>query len=93
VGGIAVKFTASVEVSLLAGIANPEAATIEHSLPLLGITTVSDVQVGRLFRFVIDAHDAEAALETARSLADRLLANPVMERAEVAVGPWRDASR
>ncbi len=87
------KFAASVEVSFLGGIANPEAATIERSLPLLGVTSVSDVCIGRLFRFVVDADDAEAALETARSLADRLLANPVMERAEVAVGPLRDAGR
>jgi len=87
------KFAASVEVSLLGGIANPEAATIEHSLPLLGVTTVSEVRVERLFRFVVDADDAEAALETARTLADRLLANPVMERAEVAVGPLRDTGR
>jgi len=81
------RFAAAVEVRALEGIADPEAATIERELPLLGFDAVKDMHVGRVFRFVVEATDADAARATAEELADRLLANPVIQRAEVAVRP------
>ena len=44
------------------------------------------MRAGRLFRFDVEAEDEAAALETATALADRLLSNPVIERASVRVG-------
>jgi phosphoribosylformylglycinamidine synthase len=85
VGRIGVKFAAVVEVSSLEGIADPEAATIERALPLLGFDAVEDLRVGRIFRFMVEAADAPAARTTAEDLAHRLLANPVIQRAEVTV--------
>jgi phosphoribosylformylglycinamidine synthase PurS subunit len=82
-----VRFAAVVEVSALEGISDPEAATIERSLPLLGIDTVSGLRMGRIFRFVVEAADAAAARVTAEDLSLRLLANPVIQRADVSVGP------
>lgn len=79
------RFAAIVEVSALDGIADPEAATIERALPLLGFETVADLRVGRVFHFVVEAADEPAAQATANELAHRLLANPVIQRASVTV--------
>jgi phosphoribosylformylglycinamidine (FGAM) synthase PurS component len=53
----------------------------------LGIDTVSELRMGRIFRFVVDAADAVTAQVTAEDLSLRLLANPVIQRADVSVSP------
>jgi phosphoribosylformylglycinamidine synthase subunit PurS len=78
-----VRFDARVEVTLREGIADPEGATIERALPALGFTGVHDVRAGKSFRLSVDADSEAAARELTQSLADRLLANPVIERASV----------
>lgn len=70
-----------VEVTLRAGIADPEGATIERALPALGFNGVSTVRAGKMFRFDIEAESSEEALTSAQSLAERLLSNPVIEDA------------
>jgi phosphoribosylformylglycinamidine synthase len=79
------RFAAVVEVTALEGIADPEASTIERALPLLGYDAISDLRVGRIFRFVVDAADDDAARLAAEGLAHRLLANPVIQQAAVTV--------
>lgn len=81
------RFAATVEVSALEGISDPEAATIERALPLLGFETIEEMSVGRIFRFVVEAPDAATAEATAADLAHRLLANPVIQRSQVSVAP------
>jgi phosphoribosylformylglycinamidine synthase len=78
-----VNYSVIVEVTLRPGIADPEGATIERALPALGFSGVRAVRAGKLFRFDIEASDAEAALVSAQSLAERLLSNPVIEDATV----------
>jgi len=78
-----VMFDARVEVTLRDGIADPEGATIERALPALGFEGVSHVRAGRSFRLAVDAESEADARAVAQSLADRLLANPVLERATV----------
>jgi phosphoribosylformylglycinamidine synthase len=78
-----VKFDARVEVLLRDGIADPEGATIERALPALGFSGVHTVRAGRSFRLTLDADDAAEARSLAQSVADRLLANPVLEHATV----------
>jgi phosphoribosylformylglycinamidine synthase len=76
-----VNYSVVVEVTLRAGIADPEGATIERALPALGFTGVSDVKAGKSFRMNIDAPSESDALERATALAERLLSNPVIEDA------------
>jgi phosphoribosylformylglycinamidine synthase len=78
-----VRYAARVEVTLRDGIADPEGATIERALPALGFSGVHDVRAGRSFRLSVDADSESEARELTQSLADRLLANPVIERATV----------
>jgi phosphoribosylformylglycinamidine synthase len=78
-----VKYAVLVEVRLLSGIADPQGATIERALPALGFEGVHDMQVGKAFRFTVEAPDERVARERAEELSDRLLANPVIEASEV----------
>jgi phosphoribosylformylglycinamidine synthase subunit PurS len=76
-----VNYSVVVEVTLRAGIADPEGATIERALPALGFSGVSDVKAGKYFRLSIEAPSEAEALGRASALAERLLSNPVIEDA------------
>jgi phosphoribosylformylglycinamidine synthase len=80
-------FSVLVEVRLREGIADPQGATIERALPALGLTGVTGVRAGKSFRFDIAATDDADALAQATVVADRLLANPVIEESAVTVAP------
>ncbi len=79
------NFPIVVEVSLRAGIADPEGATIERALPALGFVGVTNVRAGKAFRFTIEAASEQDALDRAGALAERLLSNPVIEQSTVRV--------
>ena len=81
------RFAVLVEVRLREGIADPQGATIERALPALGLTGVTGVRAGKAFRFDIAAPDDASALAQATVVADRLLANPVIEESTVTVLP------
>jgi phosphoribosylformylglycinamidine synthase PurS subunit len=81
-------FTALVEVQLRPGIADPQGATIERALPALGVRSVHGLHAGKAFRFDVEADDHAGAVAEAELVADRLLANPVLEEWTVTVtGP------
>jgi phosphoribosylformylglycinamidine synthase PurS subunit len=82
-----VRFAARVEVQLRPGISDPEGATIERALPALGFHEVSGMRAGRCFTFTVDAESETAARDRAQQLADRLLANPVIEESRLVLGP------
>lgn len=79
------RFSVLVEVRLRAGIADPQGATIEAALPALGFKGVGDVRVGKAIRLTVEAPSPEAARQRVEQLCRRLLANPVMEEAEVSL--------
>jgi phosphoribosylformylglycinamidine synthase len=74
-----VRYEARVEITHLPGIADPQGATVERSLPALGYENVSEVRVGKSIRFLIDAPDADTARAQVDEMCHRLLANPVIE--------------
>jgi phosphoribosylformylglycinamidine synthase subunit PurS len=78
-------FDVLVEVRLRAGIADPQGATIERSLPTLGYDQVHEVRVGKAIRFTIDAPDEVAARADVEQLCARFLTNPVIEDAVISV--------
>jgi phosphoribosylformylglycinamidine synthase subunit PurS len=77
------RFAAQVEVTLRPGIADPEGATIERSLPALGFDEVSAVRVGKAIRLEIEADDEPSARRRVEDLAERFLTNPVIEDATI----------
>jgi phosphoribosylformylglycinamidine synthase subunit PurS len=91
------RFAVQVEVSLRPGIADPEGATIERSLPALGFDEVSEVRVGKAIRFEVEAADEASARQRVEDLCQRFLTNPVIEDATITVreakpGPERPAA-
>jgi phosphoribosylformylglycinamidine synthase PurS subunit len=80
-----VRFDVLVEVQLRPGISDPQGATIERALPTLGFSEVHSVKVGRAIRFEVEATDPDDAARKAHELAEKLLANPVIEQADVTV--------
>ena len=78
-------FEILVEVTLRPGIADPQGAIIERSLPLLGVTSVTGVRVGKAIRLVVDAPDEDEARRLVEDLCARFLTNPVIEDASVSI--------
>lgn len=79
------RFAVLVETRLRPGIADPQGHTIERSLPHLGFDGITDVRVGKAFRFTLDASDEASALAHADEVTQRFLINPVIEDADVSV--------
>ena len=78
-------FSVLVETRLREGVADPQGATIERSLPALGFNGVRDVHVGKSFRFELDAPDEQAARAEVADMCKRFLTNPVIEDAAISV--------
>ena len=74
-------FSVLVEVSLREGVADPQGATIERSLPHLGFDGVRGVRVGKSIRFEVEAADEAAAKAEVDDLCQRFLTSPVIEDA------------
>ena len=87
-----VIFEVQVEVSLRQGVADPQGATIEHSLPTLGFPGVRGVRVGKSIRFSIEAPDEAGARAEVDDLCHRFLSNPVIEDATVSIAVGSGAS-
>ena len=80
-----VKFEVLVEVKHRPGIADPQGATVERSLPTLGFDGVSGVTVGKAIRFTIEAPDEAAARGEVEEMCKRFLTNPVIEDAVISI--------
>lgn len=76
-------FAVHVEVRLRTGIADPQGATIERSLPALGFGGVTGVRVGKSIRFVIESVDERSARAEVDDMCTRFLTNPVIEDAAI----------
>ena len=76
-------FAVHVEVRLRTGIADPQGATIERSLPALGFGGVTEVRVGKSIRFVIESATEASARAEVDDMCTRFLSNPVIEDAEI----------
>jgi phosphoribosylformylglycinamidine synthase subunit PurS len=79
------RFDVQVETSPRAGIADPEGATIERSLPALGFEGVEGVRVGKSFRFALEADNEDDARRRVDDICARFLTNPVIEDSVITV--------
>jgi phosphoribosylformylglycinamidine synthase len=79
---------ARVFVTLKPSVFDPQGHTIVEALHSLGYGTVADVRQGKFFEIELDVDGAQAAEKLAAEVADRVLANPVIEsyRIELARG-------
>ena len=73
------QYEARIEVTHRPGILDPQGATVERSLPALGYRNVSQVQIGKCIRLVVDSTDRDTARAQVDAMCEQLLANPVIE--------------
>lgn len=62
-----------------AGVNDPEGEAIRGGLLSLGYTQVNRVLAGKHYRLHLNAPDADAARTSVQDMADKLLANPVIQ--------------
>ena len=79
---------ARVFVTLKPSVFDPQGHTIAEALHSLGYGNVADVRQGKFFEIDLNVDGAAAAEKLAAEVADRVLANPVIEsyRIELAEG-------
>ncbi len=70
---------ARVFVTLKASVFDPQGHTIADALHSLGYAAVADVRQGKYFELDLNVASAGEAEQLAAEVADRLLANPVIE--------------
>ncbi len=68
-----------VTVMLKEGVLDPQGKAIGHALHTLGFGEVGDVRAGRVIELELDETDPGRALSRAEAMAQRLLANAVIE--------------
>ena len=78
-------YTARVKVMPLKDLLDPQGKAVMGGLQNLGLTTVSDVRIGKNIDLQIEAVNKEIALSIAEEAAKKLLANPVMEVFEISI--------
>ena len=70
---------ARVFVTLKPSVFDPQGRTIAEALHSMGYAGVGDVRQGKYFELEVDAGSAEKARALASEVADKVLANPVIE--------------
>ncbi|MGH2771803.1 MAG: phosphoribosylformylglycinamidine synthase subunit PurS [Actinomycetota bacterium] len=81
------NFRVSVNVMPKAGISDPQGQAVEKALPAIGFKGITGVRIGKRITFLIDASDANEALDVVRQACEKFLANPIIEDFEVEVVP------
>jgi phosphoribosylformylglycinamidine synthase len=76
---------ARVFVTLKPSVFDPQGQTIADALHSMGYQGIGDVRQGKYFELELGARSAEQARALAAEVADRLLANPVIESYRVEV--------
>jgi phosphoribosylformylglycinamidine synthase PurS subunit len=78
-------FKAKIEIKFKPGVLDPQGVTIKNSLGNMGFSGIQSVSTGKMFVVTLEADSAQKAKNTAAELADKLLANPVIENFSVEV--------
>ena len=78
--------TARVFVTLKPSVFDPQGQTIAEALHSMGYDRVADVRQGKFFELDVNAASADQARALVSEVADRLLANPVIESYRVEIG-------
>lgn len=76
---------ARVHVMLKDGVLDPQGEAVRHALGALGFDGVRSVRQGKVVELELDASDEAAARDEVAQMADRLLANTVIEKFDVEI--------
>jgi phosphoribosylformylglycinamidine synthase len=78
-------YLAKIIVKFKKGVKNPEAQTLKTLLERLEEESVLDVSCSKLYELSIEAKSSDEALSKAKELANKVLANPIIEDFEVEI--------
>jgi phosphoribosylformylglycinamidine synthase len=78
-------FTAQIKVMPLKELLDPQGKAVLGGLQNLGITSISDVRIGKNITLQVEADTAEDAKQIAEEATKKLLANQVMEMFEISI--------
>ncbi len=73
-----------IEISYLDGVEDPEASTLHHNLGVLGYDTVEDTRIMKIYELSF-SEDTHTAMGMAKSIAENLLINPVINKYDIIV--------
>lgn len=76
---------ASIEISLKDGILDPQAKTIFNALQTLGFDCVKDLKIAKKMTLDLNLENPQEAEKVAESMAQDLLANPVIENYKIEI--------
>ena len=79
-------FPVVVDVMLKPEILDPAGQAVVNALPALGLPPVQGLRIGKHVQVDVEAADEPAALEQVTTMAEVLLANPVIEDFTVRLG-------
>jgi phosphoribosylformylglycinamidine synthase subunit PurS len=68
-----------VDVTLKAGVLDPQGKAVEQALHTLGFPEVQSARVGKVIELDLSTEDPAAATAAATAMAEKLLANCVIE--------------
>lgn len=68
-----------IDIMLKNGVLDPQGKAIEHALHNLGFANVNDVRAGKIIELEIAETNPAKAQETAKAMAEKILANMVIE--------------
>ena len=74
-----------VDVMLKNGVLDPQGKAIGHALANLGFTDVGEVRAGKVIELELAEKDSAKAIDTAKKMAEKLLANLVIEDFKVTI--------
>ncbi len=72
-------YKATVCVKLKGSVLDPQGSAVEKACQSHGFGAISNVRIGKVITFEVDAENIAKAHSMVESLASQLLANPVME--------------
>jgi phosphoribosylformylglycinamidine synthase subunit PurS len=74
-----------VDVMLKDGVLDPQGKAIGHALETLGFKGIEEVRAGKVIELDIAETNADKAVDVAKKMAEKLLANLVIEDFRVSV--------
>jgi phosphoribosylformylglycinamidine synthase len=80
-----VSVRARVFVTLKPSVFDPQGRTIAEALHSMGYASIGEVRQGKYFELDVDAPSDDEARALASEVADKLLANPVIESYRVEI--------
>lgn len=74
-----------IDVTLKNGVLDPQGKAVSHALDTLGFKGVGEVRVGKMVEINVAESDPDKAIAAAKLMAEKLLANMVIEDYSVSV--------